>query len=163
GGSAASATSGRAARSARSARPESGVPTDIACAPRPHVTGGRSRARGPTSHVCRPGKKARRAFTVAAPSSDHVTPPPTPFPEAPPARARAEGPPSTPRAPLAQPGGLMTITRADVILAVGTYELDARRGAPGHLANLKDGNYTLHHILPYRYPLFAGYLAQCYK
>lgn len=58
----------------------------------------------------------------------------------------------------------MPITRETELLAEGTYNVGSRKAAPQGLAMLRNGvSYTLHHILPYRYMCFIGYLAEIYR
>jgi hypothetical protein len=56
----------------------------------------------------------------------------------------------------------MPISRDTSLLESGTHPLGTRASAPTDLQALRDGQFTLHHILPYRYPLFIGFLAQTY-
>jgi hypothetical protein len=56
----------------------------------------------------------------------------------------------------------MPISRDTNLLDSGTYQLGTRASAPTDLQALRDGPYSLHHILPYRYPLFVGFLADTY-
>jgi hypothetical protein len=56
----------------------------------------------------------------------------------------------------------MPISRDSTLLDSGTYQLENRASAPSDLQALREGQFTLHHILPYRYPLFVGFLAQTY-
>ncbi|HEX3448401.1 MAG TPA: hypothetical protein VHS97_09115 [Isosphaeraceae bacterium] len=56
----------------------------------------------------------------------------------------------------------MPISRDTNLLDSGTYQLGTRASAPTDLQALRDGPYSLHHILPYRYPLFVGFLAETY-
>lgn len=41
--------------------------------------------------------------------------------------------------------------------------MGTRAGAPSSLQDLRDDRYSLHHVLPYRYPLFVGFLTSVYR
>ena len=57
----------------------------------------------------------------------------------------------------------MAIKSDQVLLKEGGYGLGKRADAPTAVQNLRDDAYSLHHVLPYRYPLFVGFLAEKYR
>lgn len=54
----------------------------------------------------------------------------------------------------------MTLRDDDVFLDAGTYQLGARAQAAEAIRKAKTGSFSLHHIIPYCYPMFLGYLIE---